>query len=140
MLQASTRLYHDGCIGPGHGNALTEEDMLASHTARERALARLLTKLVVGDDLDDCWTWTGATSGKKKYGRMKIGGRLYLPHRLMAFLAGTVATPSGPARDVCVLHRCDVPQCCNPRHLWAGSLSDNMLDCAAKGRLRQQQG
>lgn len=33
-----------------------------------------------------------------------------------------------------VLHRCDVPPCCNPDHLFLGNDADNVRDCMAKGR------
>lgn len=34
-----------------------------------------------------------------------------------------------------VLHRCDVPACCNVDHLFLGSAADNARDMAAKGRV-----
>lgn len=61
--------------------------------------------------------------------------KLILPHRVMAFLAGKVERLSAPERIECVLHICDNPACCAPQHLRKGTLSDNMRDCARKGRL-----
>jgi hypothetical protein len=81
-----------------------------------------------------CWEWRGATS-KKGYGRVKIGGKLYLPHRVMAVYAGILEDAADTTgRRVCVLHECDNPRCCNPQHLKVGTMSQNMKDCVARGR------
>lgn len=72
-----------------------------------------------------CWEWTG-TRDKAGYGRF---GKTSA-HR------ASYATFVGPIGALHVLHRCDNPPCCNPRHLFLGTQTDNMMDKSAKGRVR----
>lgn len=75
-----------------------------------------------------CWLWAGArtTNG---YGAIRVGGRMARAHRVAWELA------YGPIPEgLDVLHRCDVPVCVNPSHLFLGTDSDNQLDASAKGR------
>ena len=76
-----------------------------------------------------CWNWTAAKS-KKGYGRFKLNGKLESPHVISYQLFYNEETKG---KDVC--HKCDNPSCVNPRHLFLGSRSDNMMDCSNKNRL-----
>ena len=80
---------------------------------------------------DGCWTWTAA-SNEKGYGVIGAGnGRNVLAHRASWSLA------FGPIPDrLKVLHRCDVPSCVRPDHLFLGTAADNTADMIAKGRMR----
>lgn len=93
-------------------------------------VARFWSKIQVGRDAD-CWPW----KGQEGYGRCKIDGRLYSPHRLAYELVnGPIPEGSGYHGTV-VRHRCDNPACCNPAHLQIGTQSENMLDMVARGRV-----
>lgn len=47
----------------------------------------------------------------------------------------------GPIPDgLWVLHKCDVPSCVNPGHLFLGTPSENQDDCERKGRRRRPAG
>jgi len=74
-----------------------------------------------------CWLWTGA--GRKRYGSIKVQGKMVSTHRLSYEL---FIEPIPP--DLYVLHKCDVMCCINPNHLFLGSGKDNELDKVAKGR------
>lgn len=76
-----------------------------------------------------CWIWKGATF--KRHGHAKFGnnGKHYFAHRL-AWELYRGSIPIG----LFVLHRCDVPCCVNPEHLFIGSQSDNAKDMFRKGR------
>jgi hypothetical protein len=80
-----------------------------------------------------CWEWQLSTS-KFGHGRVRVRSQLVLPHRVVAFATGLVSSVSDVGQSACVLHRCDNPKCCNPDHLFAGSMSDNTKDAVAKGR------
>ena len=77
-----------------------------------------------------CLEWTG-TVNNMGYGKLTSEGKSWYAHRL-AFTLWHGPIPDG----VFVLHHCDNPPCCNPEHLWLGTQTDNMRDCADKGRNR----
>lgn len=81
-----------------------------------------------------CHEWQ-ATKTKGGYGQVSLFGRMFSVHRVAYFLA-TGNDPSG--LDTC--HTCDNPSCCNPDHLFIGTTSENMRDCAAKGRANKPRG
>lgn len=85
---------------------------------------------------DACWPWIKSRDGNG-YGKMKIGGIHYRSHRLSYWLTHNV-----DPGDRLVCHKCDNPPCCNPAHHFLGSMSDNLKDCVAKGRMpiREQAG
>jgi hypothetical protein len=79
---------------------------------------------------DECWEWQGRRD-EDGYGRLsvRVPGAPISSHR------ASWAIHFGPIPPgLFVLHTCDNPPCCNPKHLWLGTNADNMRDSFAKGR------
>ena len=92
---------------------------------------------------DECWLWTGAKC-KKGYGRFSVGrskrsdgtrrNSMVAAHRQSYQLfVGQIPEGSG-FHGTCVLHKCDIPACVNPSHLFLGTNEDNVHDMDRKGR------
>lgn len=81
---------------------------------------------------DGCWNWV-ASKVPKGYGQfgLNVSGvaRKVRSHRF-AYLLTYGLVP----QNMCVLHRCDNPACCNPEHLFLGTVRDNNVDMVLKGR------
>lgn len=86
-----------------------------------------------------CWIWTGLRN-KKGYGSIAVWlgpskRAMVLAHR-WSWEHHVGKIPEGS----CVLHRCDVPSCVRPEHLFLGSRTDNNKDMSDKGRRRSASG
>jgi len=100
--------------------------------AKKRPLGeRFWSKVSVGKP-EDCWAWT-AHKTAKGYGRMSMKPSEPVRAHRLAYMLANGAIPPG----LSVLHRCDNPPCCNPRHLFLGTIADNNRDMVEKGRSRQ---
>jgi hypothetical protein len=88
-------------------------------------------KRVAKGNSDECWLWTGCLldAHKMGYGQFTINGRGIVAHRYSWCLHfGEI--PEG----MLVCHKCDVPLCVNPLHLFLGNCKDNISDRVAKDR------
>lgn len=92
----------------------------------------------------DCWEWQGAKTSSG-YGNLKWDGSSIQAHRVAFYLTdGGISFSTGFRNEGVakryrrfVLHRCDNRACCNPAHLFLGSMRTNQLDAYAKGRKTQ---
>ena len=74
-----------------------------------------------------CWLWDGRDI--KGYGAVSVANKSKLAHRV------SYEYHKGPIPDgMFVLHKCDMPLCINPEHLFLGTHAENMADMKRKGR------
>jgi hypothetical protein len=80
-----------------------------------------------------CWLWTAAQI--RGYGQFHLGRDGAKQYTVYAHRYAWTIT-NGPIPDnLQVCHRCDVPLCCNPLHMFLGTQQDNMTDARQRGRL-----
>ena len=90
---------------------------------------------------DACWEWQGARTSSG-YGNLGWSGQHVQAHRVAYFLThGGISLQTGFRLEGrakrykrFVLHTCDNRSCCNPKHLFLGSMRANQLDAYKKGR------
>lgn len=83
-------------------------------------------------DENGCWVWQKFRHAKG-YGGTYFRGRTDRTHRVMWMLVNG-EIPKGKL----VCHTCDNPPCCNPDHLWLGTIWENGQDAKRKGRCKYQ--
>ena len=105
------------------GDVFSEEFVIFDFTVKERLLFNV--KL---DKETRCWEWLGRKD-KDGYGIMSVGDYPTRVHRIMyEQIKGDIK------EDLFVCHKCDNPGCCNPEHLFLGTIHDNNDDKCRKGR------
>lgn len=102
-----------------------EAASVGSRELQERILANVEYDLNGG-----CWLWAGSMpAGKQQRGFLTIDGRSRLASRA-SFQAFSGIDPSSGM----VCHKCDVPACVNPDHLYLGDHASNMADMTRRNR------
>jgi hypothetical protein len=80
------------------------------------------------DPKTGCLVWSGGKDWDG-YGAFLFQGKQWRTNRL-AWLLSKGEYPG----KLKVCHTCDNPPCCNPEHLWLGTIKQNSHDMVAKGR------
>lgn len=135
------------CSQPGCKNRSEKRGFCSGHYQRWRSgkemesplrlvaapLLERMKQYIEYDTNGGCWLWAGSIH-ESGYGLIGVNNRSRRVHREMwRIFRGPIPRGSG-YHGTCVLHRCDIPACCNPDHLFLGTQADNMRDMRAKGR------
>lgn len=102
-----------------------------------RPLAERFWKYVIPEPNTGCWLWMAA-GNRHGYGRLGTAGRG--SRRMLAHVISWTIHKGPVPEGMVVCHRCDVPWCVNPGHLFVATQADNLRDMFAKGRARPPRG
>jgi hypothetical protein len=80
-----------------------------------------------------CWLWDRATFGRG-YGSFFVTKTRPKPWNDKAHRASWIIHNGPIPEGMHVLHKCDVPSCVNPDHLFLGTNADNIADRLRKSR------
>jgi hypothetical protein len=111
----------------GHRRAISKARAGRSPGPNER---KFWAKVDRSSGPDACWPWLGHLN-EWGYGQTWFRGKPCLAHR-KAYALEVGEIPN----TLLLLHSCDNPRCCNPKHHVPGTNAENMADMSAKGRAR----
>jgi hypothetical protein len=118
----------------------TDDLMRALHRKWRNGARRPVDRFWANVDIggpDECWLWTGhpgtpdARGGQYGTFGITVNGRglNFKAHRL-SWAIDRKRSPKG----IIVRHSCNIPLCCNPRHLTSGTQAQNVQDKLDSGR------
>lgn len=91
---------------------------------------------------DSCWEWKAWSSRIKRGNTIDV--RPYVTFNKEYVLAYRVAwfltIGEWPPFTICLCHKCDNGNCCNPKHMFLGTDADNIRDMWNKGRQQRYTG
>lgn len=124
------RPVHIGNVGGSIPSAPTGHIPLAGKLTKPGVADRFWSKVNIAAP-DKCWEWQGAKKkGNYQACHFKVASYVTVSATRCAY---TLATGEDPG-VLWVLHHCDNPLCCNPSHLYLGTVKDNAADAKARNR------
>ena len=110
-------------------------ELVPSPIKPQKSIIERIYENVICDIKTHCWNWTGSFT-RGNYGQININGKKYRAHRVVyQELCGPI-----PEDKPYVLHTCDNPKCCNPKHLYTGTQQNNMDDMIKRNRCNPPHG
>lgn len=112
---------------------------------KEKDTERFWSKVIILNE-GDCWYWDENNNSVcwNRYGRMNVGGKIFISSRLALIFSGVDLKDREPVlhSKKCVLfaeNNGDVLKgrlCCNPKHLRIGTIAENVQDTKELGRMK----
>ena len=99
------------------------------HLTKQQWLIQRFWEGVLVLEEDECWPWMKATF-TDGYGTITTENRIPIATHRLSYAIANGPIPKG----IQILHTCDNPPCCNPKHLKAGTNIDNVQDMLNKRR------
>lgn len=126
----SNDMRQNGLLVAAPFHLTNRRNMLQMATSKytPKDIARFWSKVNTTSNSDECWEWQ-ASKDIHGYGWFFHDNKMKKANRTAWELCNGMIP-----NDLNILHTCDNPSCCNPKHLFAGTRQDNMRDMVAKGR------
>lgn len=84
---------------------------------------------MAGGDPTACWLWKGALNKKDGRPYFRLDGKSVPAYRIVYELV-----TGEKCGNLYILHQCDTPNCCNPRHIRLGTHQENMTEMEQRDR------